>query len=90
MATKIAERLRHEATLVKKAQAWIVGLQQKGRDYAAHREWEEILNTRSAAEIADILVVENEEGQRLRSSHPFKGDITEAERLAIIDAAFAD
>ena len=45
MAMKIAERLRHEATLVKKAQAWIVGLQQKGRDYAAHREWEEILNS---------------------------------------------
>lgn len=88
MATKIAERIRHDATLVKKAQDWLVGLQQKGLDYVAHREWEEILNTRSAPEIADLLVMENEEGQRLRSSHPFKGIITEAERLAIIENAY--
>lgn len=89
MATRIAERVRQDASLVKKAQAWISELQQKGRDYAAHREWEDILKTRSADEIAGMLVMENEEGQRLRSSHPFKGIITEAERLAIIEDAYA-
>ena len=89
MASIIAGRLRQDETLVEKARAWIVGLRQKGRDFVAHREWEGILNTRSAAEIADLLVVENDEGQRLRSSHPFKGIITEAERLVIIEDAYA-
>ena len=33
-----------------------------------------------------MLLDESEEGQRLRSSHPFKGIVTDKERRAVIDA----
>ena len=51
----------------------------------AHREWEVILE-RPWSEIRTILLNESEEGQRLRSSHPFKGILTNKERRAVIDA----
>ena len=51
----------------------------------AHQEWEEILE-RPWGEIRTILLDESEEGQRLRSSHPFKGIVTDQERRAVIDA----
>lgn len=49
----------------------------------ASQEWAELL-TRPWPEIRTILLKESDKGQRLRNSHPFKGIITEAERLAII------
>ena len=51
----------------------------------AHREWEAILE-RPWSEVRAILLDESEEGQRLRSSHPFKGIVTDKERRAVIDA----
>ena len=51
----------------------------------AHREWEAILE-RPWNEIRVMLLDESEEGQRLRSSHPFKGIVTDKERRAVIDA----
>ena len=50
---------------------------------AAHQEWERILE-RPWEEVRAILVEESDEGQRLRSSNPFAGIVTEEERLAII------
>ena len=41
-------------------------------------EWKEILTPR--AEVREILLEESDEGQRLRSSKPFAGIVTEAER----------
>ena len=49
----------------------------------AHREWMEILS-RPWAEIREILLAETDEGQRLRSSSPFTGIVTEDERWEII------
>ena len=51
----------------------------------AHQEWEAILE-RPWSEIRTILLDESEEGQRLRSSHPFKGIVTDQERRTVIDA----
>ena len=48
----------------------------------AHREWLELL-ARPWPEIRAILLKESDEGQRLRSSHPFAGLVTDAERLEI-------
>ena len=48
----------------------------------AHREWLE-LRARPWPEIRAILLEESEEGQRLRSSHPFSGLLTNAEHLEI-------
>ena len=50
-----------------------------------HQEWEAILD-RPWSETRTILLDESEEGQRLRSSHPFKGIVTDKERRAVIDA----
>ena len=49
----------------------------------AHREWAEILE-RPWAEIREILLDESDEGQRLRSSSPFVGIVTEEERWRVI------
>ena len=51
----------------------------------AHQEWEAILE-RPWSEIRTILLDESEDGQRLRSPHPFKGIVTDKERRAVIDA----
>ena len=48
-------------------------------------EWERLLE-RPWTEIRNILVDESDEGQRLRSSHPFAGLVSEKERRHIRDA----
>ena len=50
----------------------------------ANQEWEQILS-RPWREIRVILLEESGEGQRLRSTHPFRGIVTEEEQLAIIE-----
>ena len=50
----------------------------------ASREWEAIV-ARPWAEVKAILIEESDEGQRLRSSQPFTGIVTEEERLEIMD-----
>ncbi len=49
----------------------------------AHEEWVQILK-RPWNEIRTILLDESDEGQRLRSSHPFVGIVAEDERWEII------
>ena len=49
----------------------------------ANEEWEEILK-HPWREIRAILLEESDEGQRLRSTAPFVGIVTEEERLAIM------
>ena len=49
----------------------------------ASEEWEQILK-RPWCEIREILLEDSDEGQRLRSSHPFVGIVTEEERLEIM------
>ena len=89
MARWIAARIEEDPGALERALDWITRLRASGRDFAAHREWQEILTTKPVAEVVRLLVMENDEGQRLRSSHPFKGIIPDAERLAIIEDAFA-
>ncbi len=48
-------------------------------------EWEKLLE-RPWSEIRNILLDESDEGQRLRSSHPFAGVLSEKERRRIHDA----
>lgn len=89
MARRIAAQIAEDPAILGRALDWIAGLRAAGRDFSAHREWQEILKTQTASEVARLLVMENDKGQRLRSSHPFKGIIPESERLAIIEDAFA-
>ncbi len=43
-------------------------------------EWQEILDTKTPEEIIKIITQDTDEGQRLRSSSPFAGVLSEAER----------
>ncbi len=87
----VARRLRENPALVAEGSRRIRDSRERGRDFSAYREWDEIIQTRSVGEIADILESETEEGQRLRSSRPFVGSlfVTEQERKDIIERAFA-
>lgn len=49
----------------------------------ASAEWEQILK-RPWREVRAIVLEESDEGQRLRSSHPFRGIVTEEERVETI------
>ena len=49
----------------------------------SNEEWVQILN-RPWSEIRAILLEESDEGQRVRSTHPFVGIVTEEERLEIM------
>ena len=53
------------------------------RSAVANEEWEQILK-RPWREIREILLEESDEGQRLRSTHPFRGIVTEEKRLEIM------
>jgi hypothetical protein len=47
---------------------------------SALREWQEILETKTPEEIIKIITQHTDEGQRLRSSSPFVGVLSESER----------
>ena len=48
-----------------------------------HAEWKEPIETHPWERFHEILLEESDEGQRLRSSHPFTGILTQDERDAI-------
>ena len=88
----IARRLRENPALVEKGRERILASRERGRDFSAYREWEEIIRKLPVAAIAELLEAQTEEGQRLRSSRPFIGPpfILDEERRAILESAFAE
>ena len=90
-ARLVARRLRENPALVSSEIERIKDSRNRGRNFSAYREWEELLTTRSADKIAGLLEAETEDGQRLRSSRPFIGPpfVTESERKEILERAFA-
>ena len=48
-----------------------------------HAEWKELIETHPWERLREILLEQSDEGQRLRSSHPFAGILTQDERDAI-------
>ena len=48
-----------------------------------HAVWKELIETHPWERLREILLKESDEGQRLRSSHPFAGILTEDERDAV-------
>jgi len=58
---------------------------------AARREWEDLIKSHTALEIAALLEAEGDNAQRLRSSMPFIQPpfFTEEERLTILERAYA-
>lgn len=84
MAKIIVQRIDDDPTLIRVAHEYLEDEERRwGQLCEASREWKEIL-TRPWSEVREILLDESDEGQRLRSSKPFAGIVTEGERLAII------
>ena len=52
----------------------------------ASAEWKKLIERHNWPEIRAMLVEDNDEGQRLRSSSPFTGIVSEAEWKAIVKA----
>jgi hypothetical protein len=46
-------------------------------------EWQQLLDTKTAPELIAIITENSEEGQRLRSSTPFAGYLSDEESLAL-------
>ena len=84
MAKIIVERIDADPTLIEVAHQDLENEERRrGRLSRARREWKALL-TRPWAEVREILLEESDEGQRLRSSKPFAGIVTEDERLELI------
>jgi hypothetical protein len=84
----VAEKLRRDESAVLRIargnlERWLGSESFAGNGRAALVEWREILENKSAAEIIGIITQETDEGQRLRSSSPFAGVLTETEREEI-------
>lgn len=62
---------------------WLKSESFAGSERFALLEWQEILENSAPEEIRKIITQDTNEGQRLRSSSPFVGVLSEAERERI-------
>lgn len=74
-----AGRLRANPELIEIAKTNLENWLNKTPAVGAWLEWKEILETESLENILKIITAETDEGQRLRSSSPFAGLISEEE-----------
>ena len=81
----VAVRLRSNPMLIEKAKSNLQNWLEKTPNVNAWLEWKAILETKNLEDVLDILTVETDEGQRLRSSSPFVGLVTAKERKALIE-----
>lgn len=92
LARLAAKRILEDPTRVRFGLQVMERWKQKRGDLTpASAEWVTIIRERSPQEIAALLVDETDEGQRLRSSHPFirAPFFTEEERIRLIEATHA-
>jgi hypothetical protein len=74
-----AERLRSDPRLLEVAKTNLKNWLRENPTVGAWLEWKEILETESLENILKIITAATDEGQRLRSSSPFAGLISEEE-----------
>ena len=84
----VAEKiLLHEVEVLQIArdnlQRWLERESFSGSERNALLEWQNILENSTSAEIRKIITQDSDEGQRLRSSSPFVGVLSETEREKI-------
>ena len=79
------EKIDRDPTLVPTGLENIARWTRQKRGYLprCHAEWKKLIETHSWERLREILLEESDEGQRLRSSHPFTGILTQDERDAI-------
>lgn len=59
---------------------WLANYERGSSDSRCLEEWEDLIETRSVDDLIAIITQESDEGQRLRSSTPFVGILSEQER----------
>jgi len=84
----VAEKMRVDETEVlqiarNNLKRWLKSESFAGSERVALLEWQEILDNSTPEEIKKIITADTDEGQRLRSSSPFAGVLSEAEREKI-------
>jgi len=82
MHRAVAEKLRHEPENVLQIARDNLNKWLKAKNPAL-LEWEKILDTETPEKIIKIISQDTDEGQRLRSSSPFAGILSEFEREKI-------
>lgn len=85
MHREIAQRLAREPERVlsiarSNLARWLKAHERGSSEARCLEEWEQILETRTIAQIIDIITQNTDEGQRLRSSTPFMSVLTLQER----------
>lgn len=90
-ATRIREEPARVEVGMKNIRRWLENPDCNEHWAAARLEWEDLIKSHSALEIAALLEAEGDTAQRLRSSMPFIQPpfFSEAERLEIIESAYA-
>lgn len=83
----VAARLQADpATVLREArenlQRWLPVHKGSGSQLAL-LEWQQLLETKTVPELIAIITEDSEEGQRLRSSTPFAGYLSDDESLAL-------
>ncbi len=83
----VAEKLKGNYELINIARNNLQRWMQTGKDFedvGAWVDWKEILETSSIDEVIEVITADTDEGQRLRSSSPFVGIISQDERKRIM------
>ena len=86
--TKVAEKmLLHEIQVLRIAnnnlERWLKSESFDGNERNTLLEWQEVLEKCTPEQIRKIIIEDTDEGQRLRSSSPFVGVLSEEERERI-------
>lgn len=85
MARLIAEMIRQEPRLLKRAQKTMQNWKKTLRPIpTAIMEWDEILRKNTTVKVLQLLTDEGELGNRLRQSDPFCGVLSERQRLEFL------
>ncbi len=75
--------------LIKEPKNWNIvysNLKNQCNNTSAYKEWETLINSKTKRAIIDILCEQSENSQRLRSSSPFLGILTDDERLRVFNS----
>ena len=83
----VAERLQADSETVlrdarENLKRWMPIHEGTGSELAL-LEWQQLLDTKTLSELITIILDDSDEGQRLRSSTPFAGYLTNEESLAL-------
>ncbi|MFC1529251.1 winged helix-turn-helix domain-containing protein [Gemmatimonadota bacterium] len=87
VATRLADHLSSDPSLIERALEWIDERQNRASDHEQHalEEWRSILTELSVQQVQSFLMEQSERADRLRQSLPFVEVLTDIERKSALD-----